>query len=136
MSGLSGGCLCGAIKYDLQGEPLMTAICHCKDCQKQTGTTFSIVVGVTPESVKVDGKATIYTTVGETGAEVHRHFCSLCGSPILSDATASMGIYFIKAGTLDDTSNLKPELEIFRDDAQSWCDLSGDWKKAARNPEM
>ncbi len=135
MSGLKGGCLCGKVKYELQGEPLMTVICHCRDCQRQTGTSFSIVIGVAPENVKVEGVPEIYTTTGETGSEVHRHFCSACGSPILSDATASFGVYFVKAGTLEDTSTLRPELEIFCDEAQQWCNLKGDWKKAARNPE-
>ena len=131
---LKGGCLCGSITYEVDGDPMMTAICHCKDCQKQTGTTFSLVIGVSPDKVKVDGKPAIYTTMGETGTEVFRHFCGSCGSPILSDATGSFGVYFIKAGTLEDTSFLKPELEIFCDEAQNWCNLNGNWAKSARNP--
>lgn len=136
MSRLKGGCLCGSVRYEVQGEPMMTVICHCKDCQRQTGTSFSLVIGVSPDSVKVHGEPAIYTTTGETGSEVHRHFCGSCGSPILSDATASFGIYFIKAGTLDDTSTLAPELEIFCDEAQDWCDLKGTWAKNSRNPEV
>ena len=135
MSELKGACLCGAISYQVEAPPLMTVICHCNDCQRQTGTSFSLVVGVAPEAVKIKGEATVYTTTGETGSPVHRHFCGKCGSPILSDATDSFGIYFLKAGTLDDTSSLKPEVEIFCDEAQNWCKLSGDWKKAPRNPE-
>lgn len=135
MSGLKGGCLCGSIRYEVQGDAIMTAICHCKDCQRQTGTSFSIVIGVAPGSVKIDGETKIYTTVGETGRDVYRHFCGTCGSPILSDATSSFNAYFIKAGTLDDTSFLTPGLEMFCEEMQGWCDLKGEWSKCPRNPE-
>ncbi len=134
MTSLKGGCLCGLISYEIKSEPAMTAICHCKDCQKQTGTTFSIVLGVSPDKVSVSGNSRIFTTKGETGANVHRHFCSTCGSPIFSDASDSFGLYFIKAGTLDDTSGLKPELELFCEEAQDWCKLESNWPKSPRNP--
>ena len=61
MSELKGACLCGAINYEVEAPPLMTAICHCNDCQRQTGTSFSLVVGVAPEAVKIKGEATVYT---------------------------------------------------------------------------
>ena len=44
MLGLKGGCLCGSITYEIHGDPMMTAICHCKDCQKKAGTTFSLII--------------------------------------------------------------------------------------------
>jgi hypothetical protein len=91
-------------------------LCHCTDCQRQTGTAFSIVVGVERDALHVDGDTvSSFTTVGEdTGEAVHRQFCTACGSPIVSLPDATPDLAFIKAGTLNDRSWLEPEMEI-------WC---------------
>ena len=136
MSKLKGRCMCGQIRYDSQAEPLMTAVCHCPDCQRQTGTSFSIVVGLPVDQFEHTGDISIYTTTGESGESVHRHFCGTCGSPIYSLPEAITGLIFLKAGTLDDTSWLQPQSEFFCETAQPWCKLDGDWPKAPRNPPM
>jgi hypothetical protein len=95
---------------------MATLLCHCTDCQRQTGTAFSIVVGVERDALHVDGDTvSSFTTVGEdTGEAVHRQFCTACGSPIVSLPDATPDLAFIKAGTLNDRSWLEPEMEI-------WC---------------
>src|SRR2546430_1651718 len=84
MGQLDGRCLCGSVTYTCDGEAMTTFLCHCTDCQKQTGTAFSIVVGVEREELRVRGETVAtFTTVGEdTHEAVHRTFCSACGSPI------------------------------------------------------
>lgn len=114
----------------------MTAVCHCRDCQRQTGTAFSVVVGIPQDALQLSGEVTIHTTTGESSAQVHRYFCGRCGSPIYSLAEAMPGLIFLKAGTLDDCSWLEPELEFFCASAQPWCQLAGDWAKAPRNPPL
>lgn len=134
MSKMQGGCLCGQIRYDSPTDPAMTAVCHCPDCQKQTGTSFSIVVALPLDALELKGQCAVYSTTGETGAKVHRHFCGQCGSPIYSAPDAMPGMIFLKAGTLDDRSWLSPGLEMFCDTAQPWVSLSGEWDKVPRNP--
>ena len=136
MSKLKGGCMCGQIQYDSNVEPMMTAVCHCPDCQKQTGTSFSVVVALPPDALEISGQTTIYVTTGESGAKVHRYFCGICGSPIYSLPDGMPGMIFLKAGTLDDTSWLEPELEIWTDTAQRWCKMEGSWDSVPRNPPM
>jgi hypothetical protein len=115
MGQLDGRCLCGKVAYYCDGEPMTTLLCHCTDCQRQTGTAFSIVVGVDRDALHVDGAVSSFTTVGEdTGEAVHRQFCTACGSPIVSLPDATPDLAFIKAGTLNDRSWLEPEMEI-------WC---------------
>jgi hypothetical protein len=116
MGQLDGRCLCGKVTYHCDGEPMTTLLCHCTDCQRQTGTAFSIVVGVERDSLHIDGDTvSSFTTVGEdTGEAVHRQFCTACGSPIVSLPDATPDLAFIKAGTLNDRSWLEPEMEI-------WC---------------
>ena len=131
---IAGGCLCGRIRYTSKTEPGLTAVCHCPDCQRQTGTAFSIVVALPLSALSINSEPATFTTTGETGEKVRRCFCRDCGSPIYSQPDAMAGMIFLKAGTLDDTSWLKPDLEMFRDTSQSWCELGGGWDKTPRNP--
>lgn len=128
--------MCGQISYQSDADPAMTAVCHCPDCQKQTGTSFSIIVGIPLDQLELSGDPSVYTTRGESGAGVHRRFCSQCGSPVYSVADVMAGVAFIKAGTLDDTSWLKPTVEFFCDTAQPWVELKGEWERAPRNPSF
>jgi hypothetical protein len=121
-SGLTGRCLCGAMTYRLEGEPIMTAVCHCEDCQRQTGGAFSVNVIADRDSFHIDGTTlATYTTVGtDTGQERQRQFCSACGSPLVTLLAEAPQWTIIKAGTLDDRSALAPALELWCDSAQSW----------------
>ena len=136
MSDLKGSCMCGQISYDSNAEPVMTAISHCLDSQKQTGTSFSIVVGVPESELQVEGKPKIFSTTGTSGQAVNRHFCGSCGSPIYSQADMLPGLLLVIAGTLDDTSWLSPELEIWCDSRQKWLQLDGTWDKTPGNPQL
>lgn len=124
MSKIKGACLCGNVTYSSAVEPVAQAICHCLDCQKQTGTAFSMVVGLAESDLEVTGSShAIYSTIGDTGNGVDRHFCSNCGSPIYSAPKAMPGFAFLKAGTLDDTSWLKPTTNIYCETAQPWVTI-------------
>ena len=136
MSQIVGGCLCGNIRYACEAEPMMMALCHCKNCQKQTSTSFSILVAVPKGSLNIEGELSAYNDQGSSGQAVIRKFCGKCGSPILSDVAALPTMDFLKAGTLDDTSWLKPEAQLWCDSAQSWLKLDDDIAQIAQNPPM
>jgi hypothetical protein len=121
---LTGHCLCGSVSYRCEGEPITTAICHCEDCQRQTGTTFSILVAVERTALQIEGEtlSTVVTVASESGAERERTFCSNCGSPIASLPSEMPNLALIKAGTLDDRSWLEPQIEIWCDSAQPWLE--------------
>src|SRR5256885_306902 len=110
MANISGHCLCGKVSYSADAEPVAQAICHCTNCQRQTGTAFSIVIGVPTAAFEVEGDTLAsFPTVGEVhGTPTVRHFCSACGSPIYSLVEATPDVVWIKAGTLDDASWLEP----------------------------
>ena len=115
MGQLDGHCLCGKVTYTCDGQPMATLLCHCTDCQRQTGTAFSIVVGVERDTLHIEGDTlSSFTTIGEdTGEPTRRHFCSACGSPIVTLPDVTPDLAFIKAGTLNDRSWLEPEMEIW-----------------------
>jgi hypothetical protein len=120
MSGLKGGCLCGAVRYELKAEPAMTAVCHCTHCQRQSGSVFSSnVVVMAPDYVQ-HGTTKVFEDKGDSGKGVHRHFCGNCGSPILSMIDLMPGMLMIKMGTLDDFSGIMPGIEVYTDHAASW----------------
>ena len=85
MSKISGSCLCGAVRYSTSAEPAMMAVCHCTDCQKQSGSAFSINVLVPHDQIEVEGDAlTQFDIKGDSGENVSRNFCNLCGSPLFN----------------------------------------------------
>jgi hypothetical protein len=119
---ISGRCLCGAVTYSADADPVVQGVCHCTDCQRQTGGPFSVLVGVPRGSLEVEGRTLAsFATIGEDhGGETLRSFCSACGSPVFSTSAAMPEIAFIKAGTLDDASWLEPAVEVWTGSAQPW----------------
>ena len=119
---MTGHCLCGNVTYRAEAEPVVQAVCHCTDCQQQTGTACALVVGVPHDSFTAEGRTVAsFTTTGEEhGLNTERQFCSACGSPIVSLAEEDPDLAFLHAGTLDDASWLEPELEIWTRSAQPW----------------
>ncbi|KAI0152933.1 glutathione-dependent formaldehyde-activating enzyme [Xylariaceae sp. FL1272] len=115
--GLSGHCLCGQVKYTVDSDPLNVAYDHCDDCQRQTGSTYSLVVVVPESKISVTGPTKTYVGTGGSGQPVHRVFCGECGSPIYHDPKVAP-IIALKAGTLstEDKKALKPTTEIFAKD--------------------
>lgn len=135
MPKIQGGCLCGAVRYRSDAEALMTAICNCKHCQRQTGTAFSVLVAVPKGTLMMEGaQPEVYHDVGSSGLPVLRKFCSKCGSPIFSEVAATPGMDWIKAGTLDDTSWLQPQVNIWCDSAQAWVQMSDAIPRIPGNP--
>jgi hypothetical protein len=120
--GISGRCLCGSVSYRAEAEPVVQAVCHCTDCQRQSGTAFSVVVGVPRAALTIQGStlASFITTGEQHATETQRQFCSACGSPIVSFAEGMPDVAFLKAGTLDDASWLEPAVEVWTRSAQPW----------------
>lgn len=119
----TGGCLCGAVRYSFTGEPLMQAVCHCKNCQRQAGSGWSMLIALPVDAVKIEGEVSTYVDHGDSGGEVRRQFCPTCGSPLFSRVPAQPGMIFIKAGTLDDTTGFAPTLQFWTRSKQTWIDI-------------
>jgi len=134
MPQIAGGCLCGKVRYSANAEPVFVGVCHCKDCQKFSGSAFAVVVGVPEAAFLAQGKLAMYSKAGDTGKSVERRFCPECGSSIV-EATESMpGIAMINSGTLDDASWVKPAMQIFCDSAQHWVQLGGEMQRFPKMP--
>jgi hypothetical protein len=120
---IAGGCLCGAVRYSVSGPgiPLSTTLCNCEDCQRSSGTAFSVVVPVRTSSLRIDGELRTFENSGTDSHESRaRRFCPACGSQILSVLAEAPEITWLKAGTLDDPSWVSPTLEVWTGSAQRW----------------
>lgn len=121
----TGGCLCGAVRYEVEWPPQAMVVCHCTDCQKQAGSAFSVVGVAKQGAIKVSGELATFTHPGSSGQTVERRFCDRCGSPVLTETAAAreQGIVFFKAGTLDETADLAPTVHYWTRSAQHWVPL-------------
>ena len=119
----TGHCLCGAISYTYDGEPEAVVLCHCGDCQRHTGSAFSVNVLVPRASLEIKGNPKSHQTTGaENGHLRDRLFCGDCGTPILTVLHERPDLIIVKAGTLDDTSGISPVAEIWWRRSQDWLD--------------
>ena len=136
MPKIAGSGVCGSVRYASNADPAMTAVCHCENCQRQTGTAFSIIVGVPENSLRFEGAEFIkeYLDSGASGGAVRRRFCGNCGSPLLSIVQSAPGLEFVTAGTLDERSWLEPTLHIWYDTAQPWVEISESIEQLPGNP--
>ena len=123
----TGQCLCGAIKYQFDNEPVVAGVCHCKNCQRQSGTAFSTLAGIPTSEFKMTGEPKLYQDADtSSGNTVERYFCANCGSPIYSAIPSQPDSVFLKTGTLDDTSGFKPSFHAWCSTKQNWVELDSD----------
>ena len=134
MREMTGGCLCGKVRYSVNADPAIVVVCHCKNCQKQTGTAFSVVVGVPKSTISIQGNLKTFHDTGDSGQPVDRNFCPECGSPIISDVAVMPELRLIKAGTLDDTSWLDPKMHVYCDSAEQWTSIPEGSQKFGKMP--
>jgi hypothetical protein len=134
MPSMNGGCLCGDVRYGATGEPKVMSFCHCSHCQKESGSAFVEVVAVPNEAFTIHGVTNAFTNAGDSGRKKTRRFCPRCASTLLIEAEGFPGMTLIMGGTLDDTSWLKPTMQLFCDSAQPWIAISPDTKNHARMP--
>ena len=134
---ITGRCLCGGVTYSADAEPVVQGVCHCTDCQRQTGNPFSVIVGVPRAALNVEGSTIAsYATTGEDhGEDTERNFCSACGSPVFSIAAVMPELAFIKAGSLDDASWLEPAVEVWTSSAQPWSPHFEHAERLERGPQ-
>lgn len=124
-----GACLCGEIRYEANAEPKFMAVCHCKDCQRATGSAFEALIGIPADALQVQGAPKVFTVKGGSGQDVHRSFCPQCGSTLMLHLEARPGVVLLTTGPLEDASVFEPAVEIFCASAQPWVRLGGERKR-------
>lgn len=119
--------MCGSVTFEFTGDPVATAVCHCDHCQRQSGGAFSVNLMMHESQLTINGNLSTYEDRGENGDAVYvrRRFCPSCGSSVVSELAQRDGIVAVKAGLLDDKSQVKPAVEVWCVDRQPWVALPG-----------
>ncbi|KAF2735335.1 hypothetical protein EJ04DRAFT_522963 [Polyplosphaeria fusca] len=119
-----GGCVCGNIRYSIEGDAVKKALCHCLDCRKISGSTYSTNAIYQDSGFKVlQGTTKEHKKVADTGKEIISNFCGDCGSTMWRVGNSFPGLIIIKVGTLDDVNalgNAKPDAELFAPQRVEW----------------
>jgi hypothetical protein len=117
----TGGCLCGAVRYESTGEPSFSLQCHCRDCQRSSGTAFVAAMRVPAAGFRItQGTPKRYVATSDVGNAVARWFCGDCGSPLYIQVASRPDIVGLRVGTLDEPGEFRPEANIFVKSAQPW----------------
>ncbi|HVL35239.1 MAG TPA: GFA family protein, partial [Burkholderiales bacterium] len=120
---ITGGCLCGAVRYEI-GEPITSLrACHCVNCQKSSGTGGTVNAVVPSAAFKItQGTPKRYDdSATRSGRTLSRFFCGECGSPVYSRRNPDPGFLVVRAGTIDDSSGMKITGHIWTSTARSWA---------------
>ncbi len=118
-----GGCQCGSVRYVLTDEPLRLIACHCKECQRQSGSAFGMSMLVKKDKLAVSGATKQFTRIADSGNPNTGVFCPECGVRIFNIPGYAKDLVVLKPGTLDDTTWLRPGWFMWMKSAQGWVPL-------------
>jgi hypothetical protein len=124
---LTGGCNCRAIRYQIIAEPLFVHVCHCRECQHDSGGAFNMTMLVLEADFEIThGKARQVRVRRKSGKQYFSHFCEDCGNPLYGMPVDSTGVMVIRPGSLDGTDFLQPQAHIWVKEKQPWLRLPAD----------
>ena len=116
----TGGCACGAIRYEVSAEPAVMNDCQCRQCQRDSGTGHSSHLTFVEAPVKLTGEPALWATVGEGGTRKNRAFCSTCGAPVYLTFPNMPEVFVASAASLDDPGRYKPQVVMWASAGQAW----------------
>ena len=128
-----GSCLCGAVRYEIDGEQGPMVFCHCRPCRKANASAFNAAAGVSKSQFRiVSGEETLKEWESSPG--VYRVFCGGCGAPLFSKRDAMPDLLRLRIGTLDTPVEGKPTAHIFVAEKAEWFDICDNLPQHAERP--
>ena len=118
---ISGGCLCGAVRYQTAAEPITTRFCWCRVCQFFAAGNAAVSVCFPSAGMSIVGEPRDFVSIADSGNRMHRRFCPTCGTHMFSEAESRPHLIFVRAGTLDDPEVARPAATIWTAKAPSWA---------------
>ncbi|HEY2662236.1 MAG TPA: GFA family protein [Caulobacteraceae bacterium] len=119
----TGGCLCGAVRYEAEGEPMFAGYCCCADCRKASGSGFVPFMGFSSSAVRFTGATLQFRSRAARGGDAVRNFCPVCGGLVFGGVVGEDDTHTVYAGSLDDPSDFRPQMAIFTRDRPAWVVL-------------
>ena len=128
------GCLCGAVRFTIDAEPMAARTCWCRLCQYLGGGTATANVCFPADRVRWTGEIRYHDAVADSGNMLRRGFCPTCGTPLTSAALARPHLIFLRIGTLDDPDLMGPQMTIWTSQAPSWACISAEIPSVEAQP--
>ena len=136
-SPFSGGCLCGAIRFECHGSPIAAVFCHCRNCQKAHAAPFAALVLVPPGSIElVAGEPKRHHMVADSGAAIFREFCGQCGTHLFSGGAAFPQFKSLMIVVLDDPAAISPVAHVWTEHLIKWACVDDGLPRFSKQPEM
>ena len=123
---IEGGCLCGAVRWKADVEPLVVRACWCRVCQFIAAGNATINLAFPTEAVKITGELRDFPLTADSGRKMHRRFCPACGVHLFSAAEERPQMLVVRAGTLDNPALVKPQAAIWTKSAPAWAHIDPD----------
>jgi hypothetical protein len=121
---LEGGCACGAVHYRLNSPPMFVHCCHCRDCQRQTGSAFVINALIETDRIALLAGDPQPVPVPTDSRQPHRIFrCPACRTAVWSEYGDVAALRFVRVGTLDDPAAIRPDVHIYTRSKLPWVTL-------------
>ncbi|MCA1362541.1 MULTISPECIES: GFA family protein [Bradyrhizobium] len=119
----TGGCACGAIRYSIEGEPLFSNHCQCRDCQRESGSGHGSYATFARAGVTLTGDARHWDMVADNGKVKTRGFCTQCGVAVYMTFAAQPDVFTIRAASLDEPARYRPQAVTFAARGHEWDPL-------------
>lgn len=127
MTKITGGCLCGSIRYEVEGEPFRMVNCHCDDCRKATGSAYATNLFFQEDQITLlQGAPKRFEHAADSGNMMFKEFCATCGSQVFGGGTLRAGVKSIKIGSIDEANFVKPTANLYVSHALSCTHLDSE----------
>ena len=120
---ITGGCLCGALRYEASALPQYAGYCFCSDCRKASGGGFIGFMGFPADVLHFSGDSVVHTLPQDDGRKSQRNFCPACGGLVFGGVRGETEQHTVYAGSLDDPAHFKPTMAIFNAQRPEWVPL-------------
>ncbi|MDX1554758.1 MAG: GFA family protein [Xanthomonadales bacterium] len=123
MTDRTARCACGQLRAEVRGEPVRVSICHCRQCQRRTGSPFGQQARFTREDVKIHGTTRSFQRIADSGNRITFHFCPDCGSTVYYELEVEPALYGIPVGCFADPDFPPPRVSVYETHKHGWVNL-------------
>ena len=123
----AASCRCGQLRAIASGEPVRVSVCHCRNCQKRSGSAFAVQARWPADQVAIEGRSNSHITVADSGNSATHYFCPECGSDVHYENHGKFeGLVAIPLGAFDEPYRLRPTFSVWEKRKHGWVEIVGD----------
>jgi hypothetical protein len=123
---ITGGCLCGQVRFPVDAAPITARACWCRACQYIGAGSATVNAGFPSAMMTIEGELGDFVSTADSGARMHRRFCPACGVHLFSEAESRPHLIFVRVGAFDDPEAGRPSSTIWTSEAPSWACIADD----------